>query len=60
MESDKWEREEYLRNIKELVEDFKGRLGIEVRQQVGEKKAEREKYRKIELPGKYTAKLLYR
>ena len=60
MESDKWEREEDLRNIKELVEDFKGRLGIEVRQQVGEKKAEREKYRKIELPGKYTAKLLYR
>jgi len=48
-----------LKNAKELVDDFEGRLGAEVRQQVGEKKTEREKYRRIELPEKYIAKLLY-
>jgi len=42
-----------------LVNDFEERLGTEVRQQVGERKAERKKYRRMELPGKYTAKLLY-
>ena len=59
MESDIWEREEDLRNTKELVNDFEGRLGVEVRQQVGERKAEREKYRRMELLGKYMVKLLY-
>ena len=59
MESDTWEREEDLRNTKELVNDFEGRLGVEVRQQVGERKAEREKYRRMELLGKYMVKLLY-
>ena len=58
-ENDTWEREEDLRNAKELVEDFEGRLGAEVRQQVEEKKIEREEYRRIELPGKYIVKLLY-
>jgi len=42
-----------------LVDDFEERLGTGVRRQVGERKAEREEYRKMELPGKYTAKLLY-
>ena len=59
MESDTWEKEEDLRNTKELVNDFEGRLGVEVRQQVGERKAEREKYRRMELLGKYMVKLLY-
>ena len=59
MESDTWEREEDLRNAKELVNDFEGRLGVEVRQQVGERKAKREKYRRMELLGKYMVKLLY-
>jgi len=49
-----------LGNAKELVEDFKGRLGAEVRRQVGERKAKREEYRRMELLEKYTAKLLYR
>ena len=40
-------------------EDFERRLGAEVRQQVGERKVERKKYRRIELSGKYMAKLLY-
>ena len=59
VESDTWEKEEDLRNTKELVNDFEGRLGVEVRQQVGERKAEREKYRRMELLGKYMVKLLY-
>jgi len=60
-----WERVEDLGNVKELVDDFEGRLGTEVRQQVGESKKEeksqgRDKYRRMELLGKYIAKLLYR
>ena len=31
MESDTWKKEEDLRNAKELVNDFEGRLGVEVR-----------------------------
>ena len=31
MESDTWEKEEYLSNAKELVDDFEGRLEAEVR-----------------------------
>ena len=35
-----WERVEDLGNAKELVDDLEERLGIEVRQQVGESKKE--------------------
>jgi len=41
------------------VDDFEGRLNAEVRRQVEEKREEREKYRRMELPGKYMVKLLY-
>jgi len=41
------------------VDDFEGRLNTEVRRQVEEKREEREKYRRMELPGKYMVKLLY-
>ena len=34
-------------------------MGTEVKWQVGERKAEREEYRRMELLGKYTVKLLY-
>jgi len=43
-----------LKNAEELIEEFK-RGGIEVRQQEGEE----EEYKRIELLGKYKAKLLY-
>ena len=33
IENDTWEREEDLGNIKELVNEFKGRLSVEVRRQ---------------------------
>jgi len=43
------------------VDDFEGRIGAEIRRQeeVVEKKREKEEYRRMELPGKYMAKLLY-
>jgi len=53
-EGDTWERRENLKNVEELIEEFE-RGGIEVRRQEGEV----EKYKRMELPGKYTAKLLY-
>jgi len=53
-EGDTWERRENLKNAEELIKEFE-RGEVVVRQQVGED----EEYRKMELPGKYTAKLLY-
>ena len=55
-ESDTWEKEEDLENAKNLVDDFEGRIGAEVRRQVEERKAED---RRVELPRRYMAKLLY-
>jgi len=49
-----------LKNAEELIEEFE-REEIEVRRQEEiEKKKEVDKYRRMELPGKYMAKLLYR
>ena len=52
-ESDTWKKEEDLENIRELVDEFEGKLNAEIKQQ------EKEEYRRSELLGKYTAKLLY-
>ena len=54
VEGDTWERRENLENAEELIEEFEWG-GIEVRRQEGEV----EEYRRMELPGKYIAKLLY-
>jgi len=48
------ERKENLKNAEELIEEFE-REEVVVRQQVGED----ERYRRMELPGKFTAKVLY-
>jgi len=53
-EGDTWERRENLKNVEELIEEFE-QGGIEVRRQ----EEEVEEYRRMELPGKYMAKLLY-
>ena len=58
-ENDTWEKEEDLRNTKKLVNDFEERLEVEVRWQVEKRKVERIEYRRMELLGKYIAKLLY-
>ena len=54
-EGDTWERRENLKNMEKLIEEFE-QEGIEIRRQEGEVN----EYRRMELPGKYTAKLLYR
>ena len=54
MERDTWEKKENLENAAELIEEFE-RREVEVRQQVEEEG----EYKRMELPGKYTAKLLY-
>ena len=53
-EGDTWERKENLKNAEELIEEFE-RGKVVVRQQVEEEG----EYKRMELPGKYTAKLLY-
>ena len=51
-----------MKNAKELVNNFEERIRAEIRRQkeVVEKKREKEEYRRMELPGKYMAKVLYR
>jgi len=54
VEGDTWERKENLKNAEKLIKEFE-RGEVVVRRQVG-KEGE---YKRIELLGKYTAKLLY-
>jgi len=62
-ENDTWEREKDLKYAREFVDEFKRRLCIEVRRQGIESKRgispKVEECRRIELLGKYMAKLLY-
>jgi len=53
-EGDTWERKENLKNAEELIKEFEWGE-IVVKRQVEEEG----EYRRMELPGKYTAKLLY-
>jgi len=53
-EGDTWERKENLKNAEELIEEFE-QGGVEVRRQRGEV----DEYRRMELPEKYMARLLY-
>ena len=52
-EGDSWEKKENLKNAEELIEEFE-QGEVEVRRQVEEEG----EYKRMELPGKYTAKLL--
>ena len=53
-EGDTWEKRENLKNAEELIKEFK-RREVVVRRQVEEEG----EYKRMDLPGKYTAKLLY-
>ena len=58
-EGDTWERRENLKNAEELIKEFE-QGGVEVRRQENiEKKKEVDECRRMELLGKYMAKLLY-
>ena len=59
-ERDSWKKKEDLKNIKEIVVEFKERINAEVRRQEKLELAEEKNFRRAELPGKYTARMLYR
>jgi len=59
-ESDTWEKEKDLKNVKKLVEDFEGRVEAEIRRQEKLDRAEEQDFRRGKLLGKFTAKMLYR
>ena len=58
-EHDTWERVEDLENAREAIEEFERRMSIKVRRQEKLDKMEEKNFRRGELPGKYTAKMLY-
>jgi len=49
-----------LENAKEVVAEFEGRMNAEVKQQKKLDMIEKRNFGRKELPGKYTAKMLYR
>jgi len=60
VESDIWEKREDLRNVREALEEFEGRMNTEVRRQEKLDMMEEKDFRRGELPEKYMAKILYR
>ena len=59
VEHDTWERKEDLGNVEEALEEFKGRMSAEVRRQERIDIVEKRDFRRKELPGKFTARMLY-
>jgi len=54
-----WEKKEDLGNIREALEEFEERMDTEVRRQEKLDMAEEKDFKRGELLGKYTAKMLY-
>jgi len=48
-----------LKNVEEALEEFKGRMNMEVRRQEKIDMAKERDFRRGKLPGKFTAKMLY-
>ena len=48
-----------MKNAKEALEEFKGRMSAEVRRQERIDMAEERDFRRRELPGKFMARMLY-
>ena len=59
-ENDSWKKEENLKNAKEEIAEFEERKNVEIRRQEKLDWVEEKDFRRVELPGKYMAKLLYR
>jgi len=59
VEYDSWKKEKNLENTKELVTEFEEKINTEVRRQKNLDLAEEKNFRRVELPGKYTVKMLY-
>jgi len=58
-EHDTWEKKEDLGNAEKVLKEFEGRMNAEVRRQEKLDMAKERNFRKKELPGKFTAKMLY-
>ena len=58
-EEDTWERIENLKNAEEAIKEFEGRMSAEVRRQERIDMVEEKDFRRGELPGKFTTKMLY-
>jgi len=58
-EHDTWERKKDLGNTREVLEEFEGRMNAEVRRQEKIDMAEEKDFRRGELLGKFTVKMLY-
>ena len=54
-----WERREDLENAKEALEEFKGRMNVEVRRQEKIDMAKEKDFRREELLEKFTVRILY-
>jgi len=54
-----WKKKEDLGNAEEVLEEFEERMNAEVRRQKKIDMAEERDFRRGELPGKFTAKMLY-
>ena len=59
-ERDTWERKENLKNAGEALEEFEGRMNAEIRKQEKIDMAEERDFRRGELLGKFTTRMLYR
>ena len=60
VEYDTWEKKEDLENAREMLEEFERRINAEVRRQEKIDMAKERDFRRRELLGKFTAKMLYR
>ena len=59
MEQNTWEKRENLENTKKALKKFKGQMNAEVRRQERIEMVEEREFRRRELLGRYTAKLLF-
>jgi len=58
VEHNTWKRKKVLRNAREALDEFKRRMNAEVRRQEKLDMAEEKDFRRGELLGKFTAKML--
>jgi len=59
VEGDTWERKENLKNSEEALKEFKRRMIMEIRRQEKLDMAKERDFRREELPGKFTVRMLY-
>jgi len=59
-EHNTWGKKEDLRNAKKALEEFEERMNMEVRRQEKLEMTKKKDFRRRELLGKFTAKMLYR